>query len=192
LICASAIGFYGSRGDEWLTEKSTPGKGFLADTCVAWEQAAAPAVQRDIRVAHLRFGVILSAKGGALGKMLLPFKLGLGGKIGSGRQYMSWIALDDVTGVILHALNHDALRGPINTVAPAPVTNAEFTQALGQAISRPTIFPLPAFAAKLVMGEMADELLLTSQRVDPAVLKQTNYPFQYPDLSRALKHLLKA
>lgn len=191
LICASAIGFYGDRGEERLTESSRMGSNFLARLCRDWEAATEPAVQGGIRVVHLRFGIILSPKGGALTKMLLPFKLGLGGKIGSGAQVMSWIALDDVVGVILHALKTGSLKGPVNTVAPQPVTNSEFTQTLGKVLHRPTIFPLPALVAKLAFGEMADELLLSSARVDPTALKTSGYAFNYPELEGALRHLLE-
>lgn len=190
LVCASAIGFYGDRGEEVLREDSAPGDGFLPEVCQAWEGAADPAREAGIRVVHLRFGIILSTDGGALAKMLFPFRMGLGGKVGSGDQYMSWITLDDAVGAILHALQTEGLDGPVNAVAPAPVTNLEFTKALGRALSRPTLFPLPGFAARLVFGEMADELLLASTRVDPARLRDTGYTFRHPDLEPALRHLL--
>ena len=147
MVCASAIGFYGDRGTEVLTEESAPGSGFLTDTCLAWGAAAQPASGKGVRVVNLRLGVVLSPGGGALAKMLFPFRLGVGGKIGSGRQYMSWIGIDDVVGVIHYALTTDELRGPINAVAPNPVTNREFTKTMGRVLSRPTIFPMPAFAA---------------------------------------------
>lgn len=190
LICASAIGYYGSRDAETLTESSAPGHDFLAEVCQAWEASTRSALQRGIRVVNLRFGVILSAKGGALGTMLTPFKLGMGGKIGTGQQYMSWITLDDVLGVVQYALENESLRGPVNTVAPQPVTNEQFTQTLGQVLSRPTLFPMPAFAARLAFGEMADALLLSSQKVEPALLHQGGFAFRYPNLEGALKHLL--
>ncbi|MFB3126914.1 MAG: TIGR01777 family oxidoreductase [Candidatus Acidiferrales bacterium] len=190
MVCASAIGFYGDRGEELLTEASAPGSGFLTDTCRAWEAAAQPASEKDIRVVNLRLGVVLSPGGGALAKMLLPFRLGVGGKIGSGRQYMSWIGIDDVVGVIHYALTTDELRGPVNAVAPNPVTNREFTKTLGRVLSRPTIFPMPAFAARLAFGEMADELLLASTRVKPARLQNSGYYFHHPRLEDALRHLL--
>ena len=190
MVCASAIGFYGDRGEELLTEGSAPGSGFLTDTCRAWEAAAQPASEKDIRVVNLRLGVVLSPGGGALAKMLLPFRLGVGGKIGSGRQYMSWIEIDDVVGVIHYALTTDELRGPVNAVAPNPVTNREFTKTLGRVLSRPTIFPMPAFAARLAFGEMADELLLASTRVKPARLQNSGYYFRHPRLEDALRHLL--
>ena len=190
LVCASAIGFYGNRDDEVLREDSAPGDGFLADVCHDWEAAVRPAAERGIRVVNLRFGVILSASGGALAKMLTPFKLGAGGVIGDGRQWMSWIALDDVTGAIRHALATDSLCGPVNVVAPNPVTNLEFTNTLGGVLGRPTIFPLPAFAARLAFGEMADVLLLSSQRVEPMKLVTSGCKLRFPDLEGALRHLL--
>jgi uncharacterized protein (TIGR01777 family) len=190
LICASGVGYYGSRGDEVLSEESRPGTGFLADLAREWEAATATAIAQGIRVVNLRLGVVLSAHGGALAKMLTPFRLGLGGVIGDGAQWMSWIALDDVTGAIRHALTTDALRGPVNAVAPAPVTNAEFTRTLGRALGRPTLVPLPAFAARLALGEMADELLLASQRVVPARLQASGYRFRYPTLEDALRAVL--
>ena len=190
LVCASAIGYYGDRGEEVLREASPPGSNFLAEVCQAWEAASQPAAQKGIRVVSLRIGVVLSPRGGALGQMLLPFKLGVGGKIGSGRQYMSWIAIDDLVGVIHHALTTDSLQGPVNTVAPQAVTNLEFTKTLGRVLGRPTIFPLPAFAARLAFGQMADELLLASARVEPARLKASGYVFRTPDLEGALRRLL--
>jgi uncharacterized protein (TIGR01777 family) len=190
LVCASAIGYYGDRGEEVLTEESAAGSGFLAEVCRAWEGAAEPARQKGIRVVHLRFGVVLSPAGGALAKMLPPFRLGLGGPLGHGRQYMSWIAIDDAVGAIQHALNVAALQGPTNAVAPSPVTNQQFTKTLGKVLGRPTLFPMPAFAARLMFGEMADELLLASARVQPTKLLSTGYAFRYPDLEAALRHLL--
>ncbi|MGH7428637.1 MAG: TIGR01777 family oxidoreductase [Candidatus Methylomirabilaceae bacterium] len=191
MICASAIGYYGDRGDEWLREESPPGSGFLADVCRQWEAAAEPARQRGIRVVHLRTGVVLSPAGGALRQMLLPFRMGLGGKIGSGRQYLSWIAIDDLLDVIMHALAADTLQGPVNAVSPNPVTNLEFTRTLGRVLGRPTLFPMPALAARLVFGEMADELLLGSARVQPARLVATGYQFRLPMLDGALRYLLR-
>ena len=190
LICASAIGYYGDRGDEVLHEESAAGSGFLPEVCRAWEAAAAPARKMGIRVINLRTGVVLSAAGGALAKMLPAFKTGLGGVIGSGRQYMSWIALDDVVGAIDHALSNTALDGPVNVVAPHPLTNREFTVTLGRVLSRRTLFPLPAFAVRLAFGKMADELLLASQRVEPAKLASSGYKFQFPELEGALRHVL--
>ncbi|MSS72816.1 MAG: TIGR01777 family protein [Candidatus Latescibacteria bacterium] len=190
LVCASAIGYYGDRGEEVLREESAPGEGLLPEVCQAWEGAAAPARQKGIRVVNLRFGVVLSPKGGALAKMLFPFRMGAGGVIGSGRQYMSWIALDDAAGVIHHALGTGALRGPANAVTPHPVTNQTFTKTLGRVLGRPTIFPMPAFAARLAFGEVADALLLASTRVAPGRLLETGYVFRYPELEGALRHLL--
>ena len=190
LVAASAIGFYGDRGGEELDESSAPGDGFLPAVCQAWEAAAAPAREAGIRVVHLRIGIVLTPAGGALGQMLFPFRMGVGGVIGSGRQYMSWVALDDVLGGILHALRTDDLAGAVNLVAPSPATNAEFTKALGRVLRRPTIFPLPAFGARLVFGEMADALLLASTRVVPARLREGGFDFACPGLEDALRHLL--
>src|SRR5437879_11637450 len=173
-----------------LSVKGVPGTGFLAEVCQAWEAATAPAVQRGIRVVHLRFGIVLSPKGGPLAKMLTPFRLGLGGVVGTGKQYMSWIALDDVLGAIQHALSTEALQGPVNVVAPQAVTNREFTTTLGKVLRRPTRLPLPAFAARLLFGEMADALLLASTRVAPVRLVASGYTFHYPELEKALQHLL--
>jgi len=189
LVNASAIGFYGNRGDERLDETSSTGSDdFLSEVCRAWESATEPAARVGVRVVVTRFGVILSANGGALAKMLLPFKLGLGGKIGSGRQYMSWGAIDDVVGAIMHCLNDQSLRGPVNVVAPEPVTNAKYTKTLGRVLARPTIFPMPAFAARAAFGQMADELLLSGQRVEPAKLLASGYAFKYPSLEATLRH----
>jgi uncharacterized protein (TIGR01777 family) len=190
LASASATGYYGDSGDTPLWEQSAPGTGFLADVCRAWEEATAPAVQKGIRVVRLRIGLVLSPTGGALAKMLFPFKLGLGGVVGTGKQYMSWIALDDVVGAIHHALLTEELQGPVNVVTPYPVTNSEFTKTLGRVLKRPTIFPLPAFAAHLAFGEMADELLLAGSRVEPKRLLATQYTFRFPELEGALRHLL--
>src|SRR5262245_19379300 len=192
LLSASAIGYYGDRGETILREASPPGTGFLAEVCQAWEAATAPAVQRGIRVVHLRFGIVLSPAGGVLAKLLTPFRLGLGGVVGPGKQYMSWIALDDVLGVIQHALSTEAIQGPVNVVAPQPVTNQEFTTTSGKVLRRPTRFPLPAFAAHLLFGEMADALLLASTRVAPARLVASGYMVHYPELEPALQHMLGA
>lgn len=191
VIVASAIGFYGDRGDEVLDEASAPGKGFLPEVCQAWESACAPLLTKGIRVVNLRFGIILSPNGGALGKMLLPFKMGAGGILGSGQQWMSWIALDDVLGTIAFALDTPAVSGPVNVVAPQAVTNREFTKTLGQVLRRPTIIPMPAFAARLAFGEMADALLLSSAHVQPKALLTAGYHFQWTPLENALHHLLK-
>ncbi|MBA3766963.1 MAG: TIGR01777 family protein [Acidobacteria bacterium] len=191
LISASAIGFYGDRGDEVLNEQSASGDNFLAEVCREWELAARSAAEKGIRLVALRFGVILSPEGGALQKMLTPFKLGVGGRVGDGSQYMSWITLEDVIGVIYYALTNETLHGPVNVVAPRAVTNLEFTKALGHVLSRPTLFPAPAFALRLAFGEMADALLLSSARVEPQRLKESGYIFQYPELEGALRHMLK-
>jgi len=190
LVSASAVGYYGDRGAETLTEASEAGSGFLPEVCREWEAAAEPASRAGIRVVHLRFGMILSPAGGALRKILLPFRFGAGGRIGEGGQFMSWIALDDVLGAIYHALCDDSVKGPVNVVAPGPVSNAEFTRTLAGVLRRPALFPLPAFAARLLFGEMADELLLTSARVMPARLQASGYRFRFPELEGALRHLL--
>ena len=190
LICASAIGYYGDRGSEMLNETSAPGKGFLADLCQEWEAACEPARAKGIRVVNLRIGVILSPKGGGLAAMLPPFKMGVGGVMGSGNQYWSWISVDDVVGVINHCITHEKLSGPVNTTAPCPVTNYEFTKALGSVLGRPTILPMPGFAARIALGEMANDLLLSSSRVMPNRLSESSYQFLYPTLEPALRHLL--
>ena len=189
-VCASAIGFYGNRGDELLTETSAAGGDFLAKVCAEWEDATALATEKGIRVVNARFGVILDTNGGALKKMLPPFRMGAGGKVGSGKQWMSWIALDDVVAGIQFALANDSIRGPVNFVAPVPVTNAEFTKTLGKVLSRPTILPIPAFAIKLLFGEMGEALLLGGQRVAPERLVAEGYEFSYPQLEQALVHIL--
>lgn len=190
LLSASAIGYYGNRGDELLDESSPAGNGFLADVCREWEEAADPARNKGIRVVHPRFGVVLSPAGGALKTMLPPFKLGAGGILGGGRQYMSWVAIDDAIGALHYALTQTSISGPLNVVAPVPATNAEFTKTLGHVISRPTIVPMPAFAARMAFGEMADELLLGSQRVVPKKLLASGYKFRLPELEGALRHVL--
>lgn len=189
LICASALGYYGDRGDEVLTEEHSRGSGFLAEVCEAWEAAAAPAVRRGIRVVHARFGIVLSPAGGALAKLLPLFQLGVGGTLGNGCQYMSWIALDDVVGAIRFALETDRLRGPMNVVAPNPVTNRDFTKTLGRVLRRPAICPAPAFMLRLLLGQFADEALLASARVLPTRLEAAGYTFQYPDLEPTLRRL---
>lgn len=188
LVSAAAIGIYGDRGEEELTEASAHGTGFLAEVCGAWE--AESLRLSGVRAVQLRFGVILSAGGGALKKMLLPFRLGAGGKLGSGAQWMSWVALDDVIGAVHHALVTPKLCGPVNVVAPGTVTNADFTSALGRVLKRPTVLPMPAFAARVVFGEMADELLLASQKVKPTRLEEGGYQFRFPNLEGALRHTL--
>jgi uncharacterized protein (TIGR01777 family) len=185
-LSASAIGFYGDRGTETLHEGSAMGEGFLAETCRDWEAETRFAQRAGIRTAQLRFGVILSKRGGALAKMLLPFRLGLGGRVGSGKQYMSFVSLADVIAAIRFVLSRDDLAGPINVVAPNPVDNAEFTRALGRALRRPTIFPFPAFAVRLLFGEMGDHLMLRGQRVEPKRLKDSGFEFAHPTIDAAL------
>ncbi len=190
LVCASAIGFYGERGDESMTEDCPPGEGFLADLVRDWEQASASAVAAGIRVVTLRLGVLLSLDGGALAKMITPFKLCAGGKVGDGKQYWSWMSIDDAAGVILHSLVTEELAGPVNAVAPNAVTNLSFTKTLGGVLHRPTIVPMPAFMAKIALGEMAEELLLTSTRVVPTKLIESGYVFKHAELKDALEHLI--
>ncbi len=192
LISASAVGIYGDRGDGLLTETAPPADDFLGTLGQGWEAAAAPAMAAGIRVVHPRFGIILSSDGGALAKMLPTARLGLGGPLGGGEQWMSWIALDDVVGVLRHLLANDTLRGPVNTVAPTPVRNAEFAAALGEVLGRPAVLPVPAFALRILFGEMADATLLASTRVVPSVLEADGYRFRYPDLRGALRHLVGA
>jgi uncharacterized protein (TIGR01777 family) len=190
-VCASAIGFYGDRADELLNESSAPGKGFLSDVCIEWEEATEAAVASGIRTIKTRFGIILAAEGGALEKMLTPFKLGVGGRVGDGQQWMSWIALEDVVGALRYVLDNTLIQGPVNFVAPTPVTNSEFTETLGEVLSRPTFFPMPGFAARLAFGEMADALLLSSTRVEPKQLVDRGYKFRHSTLKAALRHILQ-
>lgn len=192
LISASAIGYYGDRDDELLTEESAPGNDFLSEVCKEWEAATSHATTMGIRVVNTRFGIILDKEGGALKKMLPPFRMGIGGRIGSGKQWMSWIALDDVVGALKFALINQALKGSVNFVVPNPVRNAEFTKALGHALSRPTIFPIPEFGVRFAFGEMADALLLASQRVEPKRLVDSGYQFKHSQLAPALSHILKS
>jgi uncharacterized protein len=190
LVCASAIGFYGDCGDEILTEDSQAGKGFLPEVSKKWEAATTVAGKAGIRVVNLRLGVVLSPRGGALEKMLFPFRMGLGGKIGSGRQWMSWISIHDVIGAIYHAINEDSFAGPVNAVSPNPVTNLEFTNTLGNVLNRPTFLKIPALLLRTLFGEMADETLLSSARVIPSKLLSTGYEFQFNDLEASLRNLL--
>jgi len=190
-VSASAIGYYGDRGEESLTEASPSGQDFLSQICRDWEAAAIKAEQSGIRTVITRFGIILSKKGGALPPMLTPFKLGAGGHIGSGKQWMSWIALDDAASAIRVAIANPAMRGPINLVAPNPARNAEFTQVLARVLHRPAILPAPAFTLRLILGEMADALLLSSQRVVPEKLTQQKFKFQYANLESALRRALQ-
>jgi len=190
-IAASAIGFYGDRGDEELTESSAPGTDFLSRLTVDWEAESARAAEFGARVVVLRFGVILAKDGGALPRMALPFRLGAGGRLGSGRQWISWVALEDIVGIIRFALETNLLSGPANAVSPNPVRNAEFTKTLGRVLHRPTIFPAPSFALRMALGEMADSLLLAGQKVYPIKLQRLGYHFLYPDLEPALAHVLR-
>jgi len=192
LVAASALGYYGDRADEMLDESSPPGTGFLPTVCQEWEDAAEPARRRGIRVVHLRIGLVLSARGGALAQMLLPFRLGVGGVLGSGEQFMSWITPDDLSGITLRALADDGIHGPVNAVTPNPVTNREFTKTLGKVLRRPTVLPIPAFAPRLALGEMADALLFASTRIEPAVLRKARFEFAHPNLEGALRYLLEA
>jgi hypothetical protein len=189
LLCASAIGAYGDRGDEILTEESELGSGFVADVVRVWEEAANAARDAGIRVAHLRQGIVLAEDGGALGRMLLPFKLGVGGRIGSGKQWFSWVGLEDIVGAYRRALSTD-LSGPVNVTAPNPVTNEQFTKALGSALSRPTIFPVPGFAIRTLFGAMGDEMLLSGQRVLPAKLLGAGFEFAAPTIDVGLEQAL--
>jgi uncharacterized protein len=190
LLSGSAIGYYGDRGDQVLVEQSCAGQGFLAEVCREWESATQAAANAGIRTVQARFGIVLARSGGALAKMLTPFRLGIGGNLGSGRQWWSWVALDDVIGAIEHILKTDTIRGPANVVSPNPVTNREFTKSLASVLSRPAVFPMPAFVARMALGQMADELLLASQRVDPAKLRASHYPFEHTDLRKALEAIL--
>ena len=192
IISASAVGFYGERGTEIINESFASGSGFLAGVCQQWEDSVYIAEEAGIRVVNARFGAVLSSSGGALRKMLMPFKMGLGGIIGSGEQYFSWISIDDAVRIIQHIIADDSIRGPVNFVAPNAVSNREFTKTLGRVLRRPTILPLPAFAARLAFGEMAEELLLTSTRVYPKKIVEFGYKFLHPELGEALKHILKA
>jgi uncharacterized protein (TIGR01777 family) len=190
LVCASAIGYYGSRGDELLDEGSAPGSGFLAQVCREWEEAAGEAADLGIRVVMLRFGIILSPAGGALAKMLPPFKAGVGGRLGSGHQFMSWISIDDAIGAVYHALLDERLSGPVNVVAPEAATNEEVTRTLGRVLRRPTLFPVPKIGARLLFGEMADEMLLASTRVRPRALEKAGFGFNDKHLDPTLARLL--
>ena len=190
LVSASAIGYYGNRGNEVLTEQSPPGSSFLADLCREWESETETAAAAGTRVVRLRMGVVLSSRGGALAKMLTPFRMGVGGRIGSGHQWWSWISIDDVIGLITRALIEDTLRGAVNAVSPNPVTNAEFTRILGSVLRRPTVFPIPEFVVRAAFGQMGEEVLLASQRVQPVAAIAAGFRFRYPELKPALEHLL--
>jgi uncharacterized protein len=190
MLSASADGYYGDRGNELLTEESGSGSGFLAEVCREWEAAADPAREAGIRVVHPRTGIVLSTKGGALARTLPIFRLGAGGKVGSGRQYWSWVSLDDVVGSYVYALTTEEASGPMNVCSPNPLTNAAYTKVLGRVLNRPTVFPVPASAARVALGGVADELLLASKRMVPARLQEAGYRFRSPDLEEALRHLL--
>lgn len=190
-VSTSAVGYYGDRGDEALDEASGPGTGFLADVCREWEDATGPAREKGIRTVILRLGIVLSATGGALARMLPVFRLGLGGKIGGGRQFMSWIALQDLTEIILYVIDTESLHGPVNAVSPNPVTNRKFAKTLSRVLSRPAFFSLPGAAARLAFGEMADALLLASARVLPSRLQAEQYPFRFAHLENALRDTLR-
>jgi uncharacterized protein (TIGR01777 family) len=190
LVCASAVGLYGNRGEELLREESPVGQGFLPEVCREWEDASRIAAEAGIRTVNIRIGLVLSAKGGALKKMLLPFKLGLGGRIGPGSQWWSWIHVDDIVGAIHHIIHTESLSGPVNLVAPSPVRNEEFTRVLASVLGRPALFPMPEFAARLAFGEMAQELLLASQRVVPEKLRASGYTFRFCELRAALANLV--
>lgn len=189
-IGASAVGFYGNRGDDVLSENSSSGQGFLAEVGREWEAATRAAADAGIRTVNIRIGLVLSSRGGALQKMLTPFRLGLGGRIGSGQQWWSWIHVDDIVGGIHHAIETESLSGPVNLVAPNPIKNREFTRVLATVLRRPAFFPLPAFVARGAFGEMADELLLSSQRVVPRKLQESGYVFRFDDLKKALEDLV--
>jgi uncharacterized protein (TIGR01777 family) len=190
LVSASAIGYYGDRGDEILTEDSGPGEDFGARVCREWEDATSPAADAGIRVVRMRTGLVLAANGGLLHRLLLPFKLGLGGRLGSGKQYMSWIAIDDELRAILHLVENDTLAGPVNLTAPNSVTNAEFTSTLGNVVHRPTVLPTPLPALKIVYGSELVDTLLGSQRVSSAKLRSSGFEFSHPDLDAALRATL--
>jgi len=190
-LTASGVGFYGNRGDAILTESDAPGTGFLAEVCQQWEAETSAAAAGGIRVAMMRLSLVLGRAAGALKKMLPPFKMGVGGNIGSGEQYWPWIAIDDVVRAFEFTLNNENLSGPVNCVAPTPVTNAEFTSALGKVLRRPTVLDMPSFAARVAFGEMADEMLLASDRVEPQKLIASGFVFRFPDLEEALYHVLK-
>ena len=189
LVSASAVGYYGDRGDEQLDESSRKGDGFLADVCAEWEREAMAAEKLGVRVVCVRVGVVLAPHGGALATMLTPFRMGVGGRLGSGRQWMPWVHIKDLVGVMLHASRNDAIRGPINGVAPHPVTNVDFTRTLAKAVHRPALLPVPRIALRLALGEVSD-ILLASQRVFPKVAEQSGYVFEHPDLADALDDVM--
>ncbi len=189
-LSSSAVGYYGETGSEFVNEGAEPGKGFLSDLCVKWEKATLPAVKAGVRVIQLRSGVVFSGKGGALVKMLTPFRLGLGGRLGNGSQYLSWIMIDDYVGALYHLMTSENIQSPINVVSPEPVTNREFTKILAKVLNRPAIFPIPAFVLKTLLGQVAEEILLSSTRAIPQLLMGTGFEFRYPALEDALKRCL--
>jgi uncharacterized protein (TIGR01777 family) len=189
LVSASAVGYYGDRGDQELDETSTPGRDFLAQVCVDWEREAMAAEPLGIRVVCVRIGIVLAPGGGALATMLTPFRMGIGGRLGSGRQWMPWIHINDMVGLMLHASRNDAIRGPMNAVAPRPVTNLDFTSALAHAVHRPAMLPMPRIALRLALGEVSD-ILLASERVLPRVAEHSGYVFEHPDLAGALDDVI--
>lgn len=190
-VCASAIGYYGNRSDEILNEDSAVGTGFAADLARDWEEATTPAADAGVRTVRMRIGIVLARHAGALAQMLPPFRAGIGGRVGSGRQWMSWIDLGDLIGAVQHILQTESLSGPVNLVGPDPVTNVQFTKTLASVLHRPALFPVPAFVLRLAFGEMADELLLASDRVQPKRLLDSGYAFQFPTLRSSLEHILK-
>jgi uncharacterized protein (TIGR01777 family) len=190
LICASGVGYYGDRGDEILTEQSSSGRGFLAGVCRAWEESTKRAERSGVRVVNIRTGFVLSPSGGALGSMLLAYQFGMGGRIGSGRQYLPWIDLDDQIGIIYHALMRSDVRGPLNLTSPHPVPQATFANTLGRVLNRPTVVPLPGLAVKALFGEMGEETLLSGQRAHPRRTEESGYRFLYDDLEASLRHKL--
>ncbi len=192
MVSASAIGYYGSRGNEVLSETSSPGFGFLPEVCGAWESATEPAREAGVRVANARFGVVLASEGGALEKMLTPFKLGVGGKLGSGKQWMSWIDIDDLCRAIEHVILTESLAGPINFVAPEPVTNEDFTRTLARVLGKPAALTVPEFAIRIAFGEMGEETVLASQRVLPDKLVASGFGFNYPTVRASLTHVLES
>ena len=191
LVSVSAIGYYGDRGEEQVDEESAAGTGFLPELCKEWEAATSPAVIRGIRVVTPRVGMVLSAEGGALARMLPAFRFGVGGRIGNGRQHISWITIDDLVGILDHTIHNESLHGPVNAVAPNPVTNREFSLTLGRVLSKPAHFFLPALAARIAFGKMAGEVLLAGARVSPKRLKETGYTYKFPELESALRHALQ-
>lgn len=190
LVASSAVGYYGEKGEQPLGESAPAGEAFLSEVCRQWEAATKPAAKKGIRVVNLRTAPVLTPQGGALGQMLLPFRLGVGGVLGSGRQYFPWVSFDDALGAIEHCLTTDSLQGPVNLASPQSVTNREFTKTLGRVLRRPTVIPLPAFALRIMFGQMADEMLLMSTRVEPAKLVESGYSFRFPELEGALRHVL--